>query len=116
MDRLQSCGSPSDVLELTSERALTFKQISSCLCHIWFSTKKMSIDNQRYELQLMFEHPGFDVLLQQAMTSVGRMSNGDVAYSLLSMVNIGVPQDSRVIQTFLRNCQVVCERLTIKEM
>ncbi|KAI4831401.1 hypothetical protein KUCAC02_000944 [Chaenocephalus aceratus] len=105
MDRLQSCGSPSDVLELTSERALTFKQISSCLCHIWFSTKKMSTDNQRYELQLMFEHPGFDVLLQQAMTSVGRMSNGDVAYSLLSMVNIGVPQDSRVIQTFLRNCQ-----------
>ncbi|KAK5874995.1 hypothetical protein CesoFtcFv8_027531 [Champsocephalus esox] len=105
MDRLQSCGSPSDVLELTSERALTFKQISSCLCHIWFSTKKMSTDNQRYELQLMFEHPGFDVLLQQAMASVGQMNNGDVAYSLLSMVNIGVPQDSRVIQTFLRNCQ-----------
>ncbi|KAF3857219.1 hypothetical protein F7725_009078 [Dissostichus mawsoni] len=105
MDRLKSCGSPSDVLELTSKYTPTFKQISSCLGHIWFSTKKMSTDNQRYELQLMFEHPGFDMLLQQAMTSVGQMGNRDVAYSLLSMVNLGVPQGSRVIQTFLRNCQ-----------
>ncbi|KAL3045625.1 hypothetical protein OYC64_013812 [Pagothenia borchgrevinki] len=105
MDQLKSCGSQSDVLELTSKYAPTFKQISSCLTHIWLITKKMSLDNRRYELQLMFEHPGFDVLLQQAMTSVGQMSNEDVAYSLLNMVNLGVPQDSRVIQTFLRNCQ-----------
>ncbi|XP_010769490.1 FAST kinase domain-containing protein 2-like [Notothenia coriiceps] len=105
MDRLKSCMSPSDVLELTSENAPTVKQISSCLCHIWFITKKMSIDNHRYELQLMFDHPGFDVLLQQAMKNVGRMGNGNVAYSLLSMVNLGVPQGSRVIQTFLRHCQ-----------
>ncbi|KAK1876823.1 FAST kinase domain containing protein 2 mitochondrial [Dissostichus eleginoides] len=63
------------------------------------------VTKERYELQLMFEHPGFDMLLQQAMTSVGKMGNRDVAYSLLSMVNLGVPQGSRVIQTFLRNCQ-----------
>ncbi|KAL3045626.1 hypothetical protein OYC64_013812 [Pagothenia borchgrevinki] len=105
MDRLKSCGSQSDVLELTSKYAPTLKQSILCLSHIWLITKTMSLDNQRYELQLMFEHPGFDVLLQQVMRSVGQMSNKDVTYSLLNMVNLGVPQDSLVIQTFLRNCQ-----------
>lgn len=102
---LRQCGSPSDVLDLTCKYAPTTRQVSNCLTHMWFSMKKMTDEQRRYELQLMFEHPEFEPLLQRAMRSIQHMRNQDVAYSLLSMVNLGVPQRSRVIQTFLRTCQ-----------
>lgn len=106
MDRLQLCGSPSDVLDLTCDYSPTVRQVSNCLTQMWSSTKKMSDDQRRYELQLMFEHPALDQLLQKALSSVNRMRNDDITYSLLSMVSLGVPQRSRVVQTFLRICQV----------
>ncbi|XP_035005644.1 FAST kinase domain-containing protein 2, mitochondrial [Hippoglossus stenolepis] len=102
---LQRCGSPSDVLDLTCQYAPTVRQVSSCLTHMWTSTKKMTDEQRRCELQLMFEHPEFDKLLQMALKEVGLMRGEDVAYTLLSMVNLGVPQSSRVVQTFLRVCQ-----------
>ncbi|KAA8579842.1 FAST kinase domain-containing protein 2, mitochondrial [Etheostoma spectabile] len=105
MEHLQRCGSPSDVLDLTCQYSPTVRQVSNCLTHIWSITKKMSDDQRRYELQLMFEHPAFDSLLQKAMKRVGNMRNDDMAHSLLSMVKLGVPQNSRVVQTFLRSCQ-----------
>ncbi|XP_031148119.1 FAST kinase domain-containing protein 2, mitochondrial [Sander lucioperca] len=105
MDHLQRCGSPSDVLDLTCQYSPTVRQVSNCLTHIWSITKKMSDEQRRYELQLMFEHPAFDSLLQKAMKRVGHMHSDDMAYSLLSMVKLGVPQSSRVVQTFLRTCQ-----------
>lgn len=112
-DQLQLCGSPSDVLDLTCKYAPTVGQISNSLNRMWSTTKKMSDKQQRYELQLMFEHPAFDRLLQKAMTSVGHMHNETLTYSLLSMVKLGVPQQSRVIQTFLRACQVNSHRFSI---
>lgn len=115
MDHLQRCGSPSDVLDLTCQNAPTVRQVSNCLTHMWFSAKKMSDEQRRYELQLMFEHPAFDGLLQKAMKGVGHMRSDDVAYSLISMVKLGVPQRSRVVQTFLRSCQVSSERLSISK-
>ncbi|XP_034720650.1 FAST kinase domain-containing protein 2, mitochondrial [Etheostoma cragini] len=105
MEHLQRCGSPSDVLDLTCQYSPTVRQVGNCLTHIWSITKKMSDEQRRYELQLMFEHPAFDSLLQKAMKRVGYMRNDDIAYSLLSMVKLGVPQGSRVVQTFLRTCQ-----------
>lgn len=105
LDRLQHCGSPSDVLDLTCLYSPTVRQYSNCMTHMWSTTKKMTDEQRRYELQLMFEHPAFEKLLQGAMKSVGHMYNADIAFSLLCMVNLGVPQRSRVIQTFLRTCQ-----------
>ncbi|XP_019963519.1 FAST kinase domain-containing protein 2, mitochondrial [Paralichthys olivaceus] len=105
LDHLQRCGSPSDVLDLTCQYAPTVRQVSNCLNQMWNSTKKMTDEQRRCELQLMFEHPEFDTLLQKAMKDVGHMRSEDVAYTLLSMVNMGVPQSSRVVQTFLRACQ-----------
>ncbi|KAM4711106.1 FAST kinase domain-containing protein 2, mitochondrial [Anableps anableps] len=105
LELMRRCGSPSDVLDLTCKYAPTIRQVSNCLSHMWFSTKKMSEEQRRYEVQLMFEHPEFESLLQRAARSVQHMHNDDVAYSLLSMINLGVPQRSRVIQTFLRTCQ-----------
>ncbi|XP_071320185.1 FAST kinase domain-containing protein 2, mitochondrial isoform X2 [Trachinotus anak] len=104
-DKLMRCVSPSDVLDLTCQYAPTVRQISNCLTHMWSIAKRMSEEQWRYEMQLMFEHPAFDRLLQLAMKSVAHMHNEDVAYSLLSMVSLGVPQRSRVVQVFLRTCQ-----------
>ncbi|KAM6893929.1 FAST kinase domain-containing protein 2, mitochondrial [Xenentodon cancila] len=105
MDLLQHCGSPSDVLDLTRDTSSSVRQVSNCLSQMWTCTKKMSNEQKRHELQLMFDHPVFEKLLQQAMQSVHHMRNDDIVYSLLSMVNLGVPQQSRVVQTFLRTCQ-----------
>lgn len=105
-DHLWRCSSPSDVLDLTCQYAPTVHQVSSCLTHMWSITKKMSDEQQRYELQLMLEHPAFDRLLQNAMKNVRHMHCEDVAYSLSAMVQLGVPHRSRVVQTFLRHCQV----------
>ncbi|XP_037326364.2 FAST kinase domain-containing protein 2, mitochondrial [Pungitius pungitius] len=104
-DHLQRCRSPSDVLDLTTRHSPTLGQVSNCMTRMWSTAKKMSDEQQRYELQLMFEHPAFDNFLQQAMKRVGDMRNEDAAYCLLSMVQLGVPQGSRVVQTFLRSCQ-----------
>uniref|UniRef100_A0A3B5MUG0 FAST kinase domains 2 n=1 Tax=Xiphophorus couchianus TaxID=32473 RepID=A0A3B5MUG0_9TELE len=105
LELLHRCNSPSDVLDLASKYTPTNRQVSQCLSRIWFSTKKLSDEQRRYELQLMFEHPEFENLLQKATRSIQYMRNEDVAYSLLSVVNLGLAQRSRVIQTFLRTCQ-----------
>lgn len=105
-DQLQGCGSPSDVLDLTCRYAPTVRQTSSCLTHMWNTTKKMSEEQQRLEQRLMFEHAALDKLLSAAARNATRMRNEDLAYSLLALVNLRVPQRSRVVQTFLRACQV----------
>ncbi|XP_073318726.1 FAST kinase domain-containing protein 2, mitochondrial [Pagrus major] len=104
-DRLMRCGSPSEVLDLTCQYAPTFRQVSNCLTHMRSTTKKISNEQARLELQLMFEHPAFEKLLQLAMKSVRYMSSEDIAHSLLCMVKLGVPQRSRVVHTFLRASQ-----------
>lgn len=109
---LQRCGCPSDVLDLTCQYAPTVRQVCSCLTLMWTTTKKMTNEQRLYELQLMYSHPAFDRLLQSAMKSVGHMRTEDIAYSLIAMVKLGVPQRSRVLQTFLRHCQVVNENLS----
>lgn len=105
-DQLQHCGSPSDVLDLTCRYAPTARQTSSCLTHMWNTTKKMSEEQQRLEQRLMFEHAALDKLLSAAARNAARMREEDLAYSLLALVNLRVPQRSRVVQTFLRACQV----------
>ncbi|KAM3857151.1 FAST kinase domain-containing protein 2, mitochondrial [Diretmus argenteus] len=104
-DQLGGCSSPTDVLDFITHCPATNQQVSTCLTHMWATTKKMSEEQRRCELQLMFEHPGFDKLLQKAMTSVGHMRSEDLMYSLLAIVKLGVPQRSRVVQTLLRTCQ-----------
>ncbi|MGH0125219.1 UNVERIFIED_CONTAM: hypothetical protein FKN15_058908 [Acipenser sinensis] len=65
----------------------------------------MSDDQKRYERKLMFEHPVFEQLCQQTMKDAGKMRRHDLAYSLLALVKLGVPQRSRVVQTLLRVIQ-----------
>lgn len=105
MERLLQCGSPSDVLDLTTVYSPTARQVSNCLSHMWSIMKKMSQEQHHYELQLMFEHPAYEKFLQQAMKSVHYMRNEDLVFALLGMIKLGVPQKSRIIQTYLRVCQ-----------
>lgn len=105
-DQLQRCGSPTDVLDLACKYALTPQQVSNSLHHMWSTTKKMSKEQRDYELQLMFDHPAFDRLLQSSVKVVEHMNTEYIAYSLLSMVNLRIPQRSLVVQTFIRHCQV----------
>lgn len=104
-ERLQRCSSPSDVLHLISQYPPTVRQVSGCLTVLWSVTKKLSEEQRRCELQLMFEDPAFKGLLENVLQNVGYMRNKDLAYALLSLVNLGVPQHSLVVQTFLRTCQ-----------
>ncbi|XP_068612574.1 FAST kinase domain-containing protein 2, mitochondrial [Brachionichthys hirsutus] len=104
-DQLQHCVCPSDVLDLAVGYVLTAHEVSWSLSQMWITIRVMTIEQTRYELQLMFQHPAFDELLQRAVTMVGQMQNSNLAYSLISMVRLGVPQQSRVVQTFLRACQ-----------
>ncbi|XP_051284194.1 FAST kinase domain-containing protein 2, mitochondrial [Dicentrarchus labrax] len=104
-DQLLQFGSPSEVLDFTIQNVPTAEQISKTLTYMWSTIKKMSTDQQRYELQLMFEHPAFESLLQLVRKNVGEMSSDNKPYSLLAMVKLGVPQNSLVVQTFLQACQ-----------
>ncbi|XP_043549170.1 FAST kinase domain-containing protein 2, mitochondrial [Chiloscyllium plagiosum] len=103
--RLQTCTSPSDVLDLYKESTMTWKQVSSCLMTMWKTTKRMSEDQKRYERKLMFEHPVFEKICQHTIREAQLMSCIDLSYSLFALVKIGVSQNSRLIHTLLRLTQ-----------
>eukprot|EP00062_Callorhinchus_milii_P006441 gi/632946982/ref/XP_007888830.1/ PREDICTED: FAST kinase domain-containing protein 2 [Callorhinchus milii] len=104
-EQLSKCNSPSDVLDLVSESTLTWKMISNSLTTMWETTKKMSEDQKHYERRLMFEHPVFEKMCQEAMREARFMKFIDLSYSLLALVKIGVSQRSRLVQTLLRVTQ-----------
>lgn len=103
---LQKCVSPCDVLDLTSKTPLSQKYPSNCLATMWMLTKKLSEDQRHYEKQLMFQHPQFNQLCQIVMQETKYMWREDLVYSLLAVVKLGVPQNTRLVQILLRVCQV----------
>ncbi|KAG5261900.1 hypothetical protein AALO_G00289850 [Alosa alosa] len=103
--QLDECSSPSDVLDLVTHNAQTYRRVSNSLSRIWETTKKMSDDYRGYELKLMFEHQGFEELCQGVIIEAPKMRTEDMAYSLLALVRLGVPQRSRVVQILLRVIQ-----------
>lgn len=105
-DDLRKCSSPCDVLDLAAKNPTSQKYISNSLAVMWMLTKKLSEDQKRYERQLMFEHPQFSQLCQDAMREARYMWREDLAYSLHALVKLGVPQNTRLVQTMLRVCQV----------
>ncbi|XP_040532152.1 FAST kinase domain-containing protein 2, mitochondrial [Gallus gallus] len=104
-NRLHTCACPSDVLDLASESAVSIKQFTNCLTTIWKLLRSMSDDQRRYEKRLVFEHPAFVRLCQQLLRDSRRMTRGDLVFSLHAVVNLGVPQNTLLVQTLLRVCQ-----------
>uniref|UniRef100_A0A8C9ER38 FAST kinase domains 2 n=1 Tax=Pavo cristatus TaxID=9049 RepID=A0A8C9ER38_PAVCR len=104
-NRLHKCACPSDVLDLASESAVSIKQFTNCLTTMWKLLRNMSEDQRRYEKRLIFEHPAFVRLCQQLLRDSRRMTRGDLVFSLHAVVNLGVPQNTLLVQTLLRVCQ-----------
>ncbi|KAM6307230.1 FAST kinase domain-containing protein 2, mitochondrial [Aegotheles albertisi] len=102
---LQKCTCPSDVLDLASESAVSIKHFTNCLTTLWRLFKNLSEDQQHYEKQLIFEHPAFVKLCQQLLRDSRRMTRGDLVFSLHAVVNLGIPQNTRLVQTLVRVCQ-----------
>ncbi|XP_014810208.1 PREDICTED: FAST kinase domain-containing protein 2 [Calidris pugnax] len=102
---LQKCTCPSDVLDLAAESAVSIKHFTNSLTTIWKIFRNLSEDQQRYEKQLIFEHPAFVKLCQQLLRDSRRMTRGDLVFSLHAVVNLGVPQNTLLVQTLLRVCQ-----------
>lgn len=102
---LQKCVSPCDVLDLASKNPLFLKYSSNCFATMWMLTKKLSEDQRHYEKQLMFQHPQFSQLCQSVLNEAKYMWRDDLVYSLLAVVKLGVPQNTRLVQTLLRVCQ-----------
>ncbi|XP_060113141.1 FAST kinase domain-containing protein 2, mitochondrial [Heteronotia binoei] len=104
-DDLQRCASPCDVLDLVPRYPITSKYISNCLASMWMLTKRLSEEQKHYERQLMFQHPQFGQVCQFTMQEAKYMWHDDLAYSLHAVVRLGVPQNTRLVQTMLRVCQ-----------
>uniref|UniRef100_A0A8C0ET14 FAST kinase domains 2 n=1 Tax=Bubo bubo TaxID=30461 RepID=A0A8C0ET14_BUBBB len=102
---LRKCTCPCDALDLASESAVSIKHFTNCLTTVWRLFKNLSEDQQRYEKQLIFEHPMFAKLCQQLLRDSRRMSRGDLVFSLHAVVNLGVPQNTLLVQTLVRVCQ-----------
>lgn len=105
---LQKCSCPSDVLDAVKHFPASHNDLSSIFTRMRESTKKMTAEQQRCELQLMFEHPGFREVCDRVVTDAWRMRCDDLAYTLLAIINLGVSQHTRIVQTLLR---VIQERL-----
>lgn len=106
---LQKCTCPCDILDLASESAVSIKHFTNCLTAVWRLFKNLSEDQQRYEKQLIFEHPAFVKLCQQVLRDSRRMTRGDLVFTLHAVVSLGVPQNTLLVQTLLRVCQVSIE-------
>ncbi|NWW69923.1 FAKD2 protein, partial [Climacteris rufus] len=78
---------------------------TNSLTTAWRLFKKLSEEQQRYEKQLIFEHPAFVKLCQRLLRDARRMTRGDLVFSLHAVVNLGVPQNTLLVQTLVRVCQ-----------
>ncbi|NWV41202.1 FAKD2 protein, partial [Grantiella picta] len=78
---------------------------ANALTTAWRLLKNLAEEQQRYEKQLIFEHPAFVKLCQQLLRSACRMTRGDLVFSLHALVSLGVPQNTLLVQTLLRVCQ-----------
>ncbi|NXC38829.1 FAKD2 protein, partial [Penelope pileata] len=78
---------------------------TNSLTTMWKLFRKLSEEQQRYEKQLIFEHPAFVKLCQQLLRDARRMTRADLVFSLHAVVSLGVPQNTLLVQTLLRVCQ-----------
>ncbi|XP_074155012.1 FAST kinase domain-containing protein 2, mitochondrial isoform X1 [Sminthopsis crassicaudata] len=103
---IQQCNSMSDVLDMFSK----FPKLSSCryLITMWKIAKNMSEDQRRFERQLLYEHPAFNQLCNQVMKDAKIVKLQQLMFTLYSLIKIGIPQNTYLIQVLLR---VVQERI-----
>ncbi|XP_070588076.1 FAST kinase domain-containing protein 2, mitochondrial [Erythrolamprus reginae] len=102
---LQKCVSPCDVLDFAARSQVSSKYVSNCFSTMW-TLKKKTLTSQSYdETKMILEHPQFRQLCQHVMDEAKHMDSNDLAHTLLSVVKLGVPQNTLLVQTLLRTCQ-----------
>ncbi|XP_074155014.1 FAST kinase domain-containing protein 2, mitochondrial isoform X2 [Sminthopsis crassicaudata] len=101
---IQQCNSMSDVLDMFSK----FPKLSSCryLITMWKIAKNMSEDQRRFERQLLYEHPAFNQLCNQVMKDAKIVKLQQLMFTLYSLIKIGIPQNTYLIQVLLRVVQI----------
>lgn len=110
---LRKCTCPCDALDLAAEAAVCIKHYTNSLTMAWRLYKSLSEEQQRYEKQLIFEHPAFARLCQQLLRDARRMTRADLVFTLHALVNLGVPQNTLLVQTLVRVCQVSMKTLLL---
>ncbi|XP_013914905.1 PREDICTED: FAST kinase domain-containing protein 2 [Thamnophis sirtalis] len=102
---LKKCASPCDVLDFAATSQVSPKYLSNSFSTMWM-LKKKTLKSQKYdETKVMIEHPQFRQLCQHVMDEAKHMDGNDLAHTLLSVVKLGVPQNTLLVQTLLRTCQ-----------
>uniref|UniRef100_A0A8C8SZ54 FAST kinase domains 2 n=1 Tax=Pelusios castaneus TaxID=367368 RepID=A0A8C8SZ54_9SAUR len=102
---LRKCTSPCDVLDIVLKSDISYKYYSNCFTTMWGITKKMSKDQKLYERELMIAHPAFGPLSQHLMQESRNARCDELVYSLYAVLQLGVPHNTRLVQTLLRVCQ-----------
>lgn len=113
---LQNCSCPADVLDTVKRFPASQQHLSSIFSRMWESSKRMTDEQRRCELQLMFEHPVFEEVCERTVADAWRMRSDDLAYSLLAIINLGVSQNTRVVQTLLRVTQERLNQFDIRSL
>ncbi|XP_011903062.1 PREDICTED: FAST kinase domain-containing protein 2 isoform X2 [Cercocebus atys] len=100
----EECNSLSDVLDAFT-KAPTFPS-SNYFTAMWTIAKRLSDDQKRFEKRLMFSHPAFNQLCEHMMREAKIIQYKYLLFSLYSIVKLGIPQNTLLVQTLLRVTQM----------
>uniref|UniRef100_A0A8C5MQU9 RAP domain-containing protein n=1 Tax=Leptobrachium leishanense TaxID=445787 RepID=A0A8C5MQU9_9ANUR len=116
--RLHTISSPSDVLDLCGSDSLSVQHIKNSFTAMWLIFKRMKDHRVKinYEKQLMIEHQYFENLCHQAILSTHKMSPSELAYILLYVVRLQLPQSTMLVQTLLTFCQKHLHDFNVSEI
>ncbi|TRY92425.1 hypothetical protein DNTS_028993, partial [Danionella cerebrum] len=102
---LAGCKSPTEVLDELNRYSIHVNQIGKIFFRMWECIEEMTSEQKQMEFKLMIEHPEFSALCERLMIEAGALKNHALGRTLYAAVNLGVSQDSRVVQTLLRVAQ-----------
>ncbi|TRZ00196.1 hypothetical protein DNTS_032263 [Danionella cerebrum] len=102
---LAGCKSPTEVLDELNRYSIHVNQIWKIFFIMWECIEEMTSEQKQMEFKLMIEHPEFSALCERLMIEAGAMKHHALGRTLHAAVNLGVSQDSRVVQTLLRVAQ-----------
>ncbi|TRZ00181.1 hypothetical protein DNTS_032257 [Danionella cerebrum] len=102
---LAGCKSPTEVLDELNRYSISVNEIGKIFFRMWECIEEMNSEQKQMKFKLIIEHPEFSALCERLMIEAGAMKHHALGRTLYAAVNLGVSQDSRVVQTLLRVAQ-----------
>ncbi|TRZ00179.1 hypothetical protein DNTS_032257 [Danionella cerebrum] len=102
---LAGCKSPTEVLDELNRYSISVNEIGKIFFRMWECIEEMNSEQKQIKFKLIIEHPEFSALCERLMIEAGAMKHHALGRTLYAAVNLGVSQDSRVVQTLLRVAQ-----------